>query len=394
MPDPVDLVPGETVLFHFVNGGLEIHEAVIGDAAVQDAWEAAEAATVGHPPGPTPVVSVPPAVAGPARRPRLRPAGRRRVDGAARRGRRCPPADRLPHPRPLGEGDGRSGPIRAAITRPVSVPVVRFWPAPESGRLGRGEGQDDLCDRRAVHRCARHLVRLGLPGGLHPLRRGRRPEALHRPQRMHRLRRLRARVPGQRDLPGGVAAARVGPVHGHRRHLVHGQGCGQGGRRTRKSRASRLRLRVATAEARRAWPRVSYENRFPPAVGDRDRRCPWAGRRARRDHPRMRLAAGDCRDAGDDTERLRPRDVEQLRHPSARQRRGPRRVVALRARRGGARGGPARSDPDPGAVPGVRRQLSARSTRSPARSTPTSRSSRSSRRRSRASSTRSRPSAR
>jgi uncharacterized cupredoxin-like copper-binding protein len=64
VPDPVDLVLGETVLFHFVNGGLEIHEAVIGDAAVQDAWEVAEAATVGHPPGPTPVVSVPPAVEG------------------------------------------------------------------------------------------------------------------------------------------------------------------------------------------------------------------------------------------------------------------------------------------------------------------------------------------
>jgi uncharacterized cupredoxin-like copper-binding protein len=64
VPDPVDLVPGETVLFHFVNGGLEIHEAVIGGAAVQEAWEAAEAATVGHPPGPTPVVSVPPAVEG------------------------------------------------------------------------------------------------------------------------------------------------------------------------------------------------------------------------------------------------------------------------------------------------------------------------------------------
>ncbi len=64
LPDPVDLVPGETVLFHFVNGGLEIHEMVIGDAAVQDAWEVAEAATVGHPPGPTPVVSVPPGLEG------------------------------------------------------------------------------------------------------------------------------------------------------------------------------------------------------------------------------------------------------------------------------------------------------------------------------------------
>ena len=64
LPDPVDLVPGETVLFHIVNGGLEIHEVVIGDAAVQDAWETAEAATVGHPPGPTPAVSVPPEMAG------------------------------------------------------------------------------------------------------------------------------------------------------------------------------------------------------------------------------------------------------------------------------------------------------------------------------------------
>jgi uncharacterized cupredoxin-like copper-binding protein len=64
LPDAVDLAPGETVLLHVINGGLEVHEAVIGDAAVQDAWEVAEAATVGHPPGPTPVVSVPPEVSG------------------------------------------------------------------------------------------------------------------------------------------------------------------------------------------------------------------------------------------------------------------------------------------------------------------------------------------
>jgi uncharacterized cupredoxin-like copper-binding protein len=63
-PDPVDVVPGETVLLHVVNAGLETHEAVIGDQSVQDAWEIAEAATVGAPPGPTPVVSVPPGVAG------------------------------------------------------------------------------------------------------------------------------------------------------------------------------------------------------------------------------------------------------------------------------------------------------------------------------------------
>jgi len=63
-PDPLELVPGETVLLHVINGGLEVHEAVIGDAAVQDAWESAEVATAGRPPGPTPVVSVPPDVAG------------------------------------------------------------------------------------------------------------------------------------------------------------------------------------------------------------------------------------------------------------------------------------------------------------------------------------------
>ena len=64
IPDTLDLVPGETVLLHVVNGGLEVHEAVIGDASVQDAWEIAEAATVGAPPGPTPQVSVPPEVTG------------------------------------------------------------------------------------------------------------------------------------------------------------------------------------------------------------------------------------------------------------------------------------------------------------------------------------------
>ena len=64
LPDPVDFAAGETVLLHIVNGGLDIHEVVIGDAAVQQAWEDAEAATAGHPPGPTPAVSLPPEVAG------------------------------------------------------------------------------------------------------------------------------------------------------------------------------------------------------------------------------------------------------------------------------------------------------------------------------------------
>ena len=64
LPDPVDLVPGETVLLHVVNGGLDIHELVIGDQAVQDAWETAEAAHAEPPPGATPAVSVAPDVAG------------------------------------------------------------------------------------------------------------------------------------------------------------------------------------------------------------------------------------------------------------------------------------------------------------------------------------------
>lgn len=64
VPSTLDLVPGETVLLHVIDAGLETHEAVIGDASVQAAWEAAEAATVGAPPGPTPLVQVPADVAG------------------------------------------------------------------------------------------------------------------------------------------------------------------------------------------------------------------------------------------------------------------------------------------------------------------------------------------
>ena len=64
VPAILDLVPGESVLFQIVNGGLAIHEVVIGTLEVQDVWESAEAATAGAPPGPTPVVSVPPDRAG------------------------------------------------------------------------------------------------------------------------------------------------------------------------------------------------------------------------------------------------------------------------------------------------------------------------------------------
>jgi uncharacterized cupredoxin-like copper-binding protein len=64
VPPTLDVVPGETVVLHVINGGLTVHEAVIGDASVQDAWEAAESGAANPPPGPTPLVSVPPDVAG------------------------------------------------------------------------------------------------------------------------------------------------------------------------------------------------------------------------------------------------------------------------------------------------------------------------------------------
>jgi len=59
VPPVVDLVPGETVVLRVVNGGLAVHEAVLGDMEDQLAWEAAEGATVDSPPGPTPVVAEP-----------------------------------------------------------------------------------------------------------------------------------------------------------------------------------------------------------------------------------------------------------------------------------------------------------------------------------------------
>lgn len=64
LPAIVEMVPGESVTLQIVNGGLAVHEVVIGPMRVQDAWEAAEAATVGAPPGPTPRVSVAPDIAG------------------------------------------------------------------------------------------------------------------------------------------------------------------------------------------------------------------------------------------------------------------------------------------------------------------------------------------
>jgi uncharacterized cupredoxin-like copper-binding protein len=64
VPPIVDLVPGETVRFQILNGGLVAHEVVLGGMSVQDAWDAAEAVLANAPPGPTPEVSVAPDLAG------------------------------------------------------------------------------------------------------------------------------------------------------------------------------------------------------------------------------------------------------------------------------------------------------------------------------------------
>jgi uncharacterized cupredoxin-like copper-binding protein len=64
-PDPIRLVPGETVRFNVVNAGLLAHELVLGGPVVQAAWASAEAAAT--PPGFTatpPPVSLPPGTAG------------------------------------------------------------------------------------------------------------------------------------------------------------------------------------------------------------------------------------------------------------------------------------------------------------------------------------------
>lgn len=56
-PEPLRLIPGERVRFTILNGGLEPHEFVLGDDAVQRAWQAADAAAT----PPLPLTTAPPA---------------------------------------------------------------------------------------------------------------------------------------------------------------------------------------------------------------------------------------------------------------------------------------------------------------------------------------------
>jgi uncharacterized cupredoxin-like copper-binding protein len=64
-PTPLSLVPGETVRLTIFDAGLVAHELTLGDAAVQDAWDRADAAAT--PPGPlatAPAASAPGDVGG------------------------------------------------------------------------------------------------------------------------------------------------------------------------------------------------------------------------------------------------------------------------------------------------------------------------------------------
>ena len=232
-------MPGETVLLHVINGGLEIHEAVVGDGRSQLAWEAAEAAVAEHPPGPTPFVADPAGFDGV----RVVVGSGQRVDTVW-----TVPADAASGawfvgchiPGHFGKGmvvpvrfvgpDGlpaadrprrrRSPRRRAPVARAIGdlSTVVGFDPVPfdpATGRATRSRRASDhgVRHRRALHRRARPRVRVRLPRGLHPLRGRRRPQAVHRPERVHRLRRLRARVPGERDLPRREPPAGVGDLH-------------------------------------------------------------------------------------------------------------------------------------------------------------------------------------
>jgi len=60
-PDPLVLVRGETVRLTIVNGGLEAHQFVLGDAGAQSAWAYAQAVAT----PPAPFTTAPPASVAP-----------------------------------------------------------------------------------------------------------------------------------------------------------------------------------------------------------------------------------------------------------------------------------------------------------------------------------------
>src|SRR5216683_3702018 len=92
---------------------------------------------------------------------------------------------------------------RAAAWYKEFLPAVPFRWMGHRSAPGTKETLNGLRDCRAVHRHKRHRVCGCLPRGLHPYAQGRtglrgRDAALHPPDRMHRLRSLRTRLPGDR----------------------------------------------------------------------------------------------------------------------------------------------------------------------------------------------------
>ena len=113
VPSVVDLAPGETVLLHVVNFGLEEHEAVFGTLDASSPGRPPRRRPSAHPPGPTPFVAAARAASTGIR---VVVGSGQRVDvtwtvpaDAARRGRRL--VRRLPHPGSLAEGHGRARPV-------------------------------------------------------------------------------------------------------------------------------------------------------------------------------------------------------------------------------------------------------------------------------------------
>jgi NAD-dependent dihydropyrimidine dehydrogenase PreA subunit len=135
--------------------------------------------------------------------------GRRPPDGGLLGGLTGQAADHESTPRGCSRGvSGGSGPC-AILAAP--------WPAPPTGALD----SHDLRDRRALRRRQGPGVRAGVPRRLH-LRGG--PHALHPPHRVHRLRGVRARVPGRGDLLRGRPARRVVDVQADQRRVLRRRG--------------------------------------------------------------------------------------------------------------------------------------------------------------------------
>ncbi len=113
VPSVVDLVPGETVVLHVINGGLVVHEAILGDMKTAAGVGGGRGALRGFASRPDPGRPGSARLRRPAHRRGLRRAAGRDLDRAhGRRAGGGRVVRRVPHPRPLGEGHGGPGPLR------------------------------------------------------------------------------------------------------------------------------------------------------------------------------------------------------------------------------------------------------------------------------------------